>query len=144
MRNNKLAGRERTFFEMGDREPPRLLGMYLMPIALGIGSEYESVFLLREERAFVERLRSFGPFELHIASGVANTLCGPMGFLLCWFPPIMPNCPYASYEVLVSPEPGHFSNSVVREAAQQTHIHLIILDENNETFDVVEFENVYG
>jgi hypothetical protein len=76
-------------------------------------------------------------------SGAVRTSAGPMIFMIWWFPPIVSHTPYASYELLLSPFPPPGISQVMEEASRQTHLHMVILDENHEVFDVVEFENVY-
>lgn len=144
MRNNRLAGPERAFFAKWNWQIPFQIGMVLFPILLDEASEPEAILLLREERSFIKKLQSYGPIELNVASGLVKTSKGPVGFLLCWFPPITNGAPYASYEIMVSPQSDHFSHSPLRMAAEQSHIHLMILDEQEEIIDVIEFENIYG
>jgi hypothetical protein len=64
--------------------------------------------------------------------------------MLWWFPPILDDMPYALYELLISPSPQPTISGLLEKASRQTHLHLVILDEEQEVFDVVEFENVYG
>jgi hypothetical protein len=66
-----------------------------------------------------------------------------MIFMMWWFPPIISHKPYASYELLLSPFPLTAISQVLEEASRQTHLHMVILDEKHEVFDVLEFKNVY-
>jgi hypothetical protein len=52
--------------------------------------------------------------------------------------------PYATYELLISPSPAPGISQVLENASKQSHLHLVIVDEQHRVFDVVEFENVYG
>lgn len=144
MRNNMLQGPEKTFFAKWNWQIPFQIGMILFPVLLNEASEPEAMLVLREERSFIKKLQSHGPLELHVSSGLANTSKGPAGFLLAWFPPIIDGRAFASYELMISPEPEHFTQSALRMAAEQSHMHLMVLDEREEIVDVVEFENVYG
>lgn len=60
------------------------------------------------------------------------------------FGPTVSGAPYAAYELLIplSPQPG--LSQVLEDGSRQTHLHLVILDEEHEILDVVEFQNVYG
>jgi hypothetical protein len=144
MRNNKLSGPEGAIFGKWNWQIPFKIGMILFPILLDEANEPQAMFVLREDSGFIKRLQSHGPIQLHVGSGLVNTSKGPVGFLLAWFPPLTDGQPFASYEMMVSPQSDHFSQSALRMAAEQSHIHLMILDEQEEIIDVVEFENVYG
>ena len=103
----------------------------------------EAVLILREERKFMSELREFGPLTLNIKSGAVRTIAGPVIFMMWWFPPIVSHAPYAGYELLLSPFPPTGIPQVFEDASRQTHLHMVILDENHEVFDVLEFKNVY-
>jgi hypothetical protein len=104
----------------------------------------ETVLILREERKFMTELREHGPYTLNIKSGAVRTSAGPVVFMVWSFSPTVSGAPYAAYELLLplSPLPG--IAKVLEEGSHQTHLHLVILDEDHEVFDVVEFKNVYG
>ena len=99
----------------------------------------EAVLVLKEDREFLNELKQRGPLKLQVNAGAANTTSGPILFMLWWFPPLTNKRPYASYELLFSP----LKTEPLEIASRQTHIHLLIVDEFNQVFDVVEFENVY-
>jgi hypothetical protein len=104
----------------------------------------ETVLILREERQFMSELREHGPFTLNIKSGAVRTSAGPVIFMVWWFPPTVSGAPYAAYELLLPLLPLPGISEVLEEGSRQTHLHLVILDEGHEIFDVVEFKNVYG
>ena len=137
-------GDGQVYFAKWNWQVPFQIGMILFPVLFDEASEPEAMLVLREERSFIKELQSRGPLQLHIGSGLANTSKGPIGFLLAWFPPILDGNPFACYELMVSPQSDHFTQSPLRMAAEQSHIHLMILDEQEEIIDVIEFENMYG
>ena len=100
--------------------------------------------ILRESRTFLTELRKQGPYQLRLNAGIVKTSAGPIIFLLWWFPPQIDGKPFAGYELLISPKPGPSGTDLLRRAALQTHLHLVILDEHQEVFAVLEFENTYG
>ena len=143
MRNNAFPKGQTWHFEYADWLNAAPSGVHLNTLTLMPEVGPEAVLILREERKFMSELREFGPFTLNIKSGAVRTSAGPMIFMIWWFPPIVSDTPYASYELLLSPFPPTGISQVIEEASRQTHLHMVILDENHEVFDVVEFKNVY-
>lgn len=99
----------------------------------------EVVLVLTENRGFLNQLRQPGPFQLRLNAGAVNTSGGPIIFMLWWFPPLINNRPFAGYELLQNPQYA----GLLELASKQTNLHLVILDERQEIFDIVEFENTY-
>lgn len=120
------------------------LGIHLNVLSLmqSIGSE--TVLVLREERQFLDDLRLHGAFTLNLKSGAVRTSAGPVIFMVWWFSPAVNGVPYAAYELLISPLTSPPIAKALEIASHQTHLHLVMLDERHEVFDVVEFENVYN
>jgi hypothetical protein len=143
VRNNVFPKGQTWHFECADWPTPAPTGIHLNTLTLMAEIGPEAVLILREERRFMNQLREFGPFTLNIKSGAVRTSAGPIIFMMWWFPPIVSHTPYASYELLLSPLPPPGISQLVEEASHQTHLHMVILDENHEVFDVVEFKNVY-
>ena len=143
MRNNAFPKGQTWNFECADWETGVPSGVHLNTLTLMPEVGPEAVLILREERKFMSELREFGPFTLNIKSGAVRTSAGPIIFMTWWFPPMVGHTPYASYELLLSPMPPPGISHVIEEASHQTHLHMVILDENHEVFDVVEFTNVY-
>ncbi|MDE3104159.1 MAG: hypothetical protein KGK08_03195 [Acidobacteriota bacterium] len=144
MRNNAFPKGQKWHFECAKWHTPAPIGVHLNPVTLVPEMGPETVLILREKRKFMNELRQFGPLTLNIKSGAVRTSAGPVVFMTWWFPPIVACTPYASYELLLSPLPQSGISQLIEEISRQTHIHLVIFDENHEIFDVVEFENVYN
>lgn len=68
---------------------------------------------------------------------------GPIIYMMWWFPPLVSNTPDASYGLLLSPSPPPGISQLIEGVLHQPHLHMVILDENHEVFDVVEFKDVY-
>lgn len=143
IRNNAFRKSQKWIFECGNWPTPAPFGVHLNTLTLAPEIGPEAALILREERKFLSELREFGPFTLNIKSGAVRTSTGPILFMIWWLPPIVANVPYASYELLLSPSPPTWISQILTEVSRQTHLHLVILDEKHEVFDVVEFENVY-
>lgn len=144
MRNNAFPKGQKWHFECDNWPTPAPFGVHLNTLTLMPSLGPETVVILREEAKFMSELRQHGPFTLNIKSGAVKTSAGPVIFMVWWFPPTVNSAPYAAYELLLplSPPPG--ISQVLEEGSRQTHLHLVILDEHHEIFDVVEFKNVYG
>lgn len=144
MRNNAFPKGQTWHFECANWPTPAPFGVHLNTLTLMSEIGPETVLILREERKFVTELREHGPFSLNIKSGAVRTSAGPVVFMVWWFAPRVGSAPYAAYELLLplSPLPG--ISQALDDGSRQTHLHLVILDEHHEIFDVVEFKNVYG
>jgi hypothetical protein len=104
----------------------------------------EVVLIVKENVRFVDQIRTQGPLRLMLKGGAVRTSAGPVLFMIWCFPPLINNSPFAAYELLTSPESSPNGRELLAAACRQTHLHLVILDENEEILDVVEFENKYG
>jgi hypothetical protein len=144
MTNNAFPKGRKWNFSLDNRNDPAPAGIHFNSATLMQEIGQETVLILREQRQFMTDLRKHGPFVLNIKSGAVRTSAGPIVFMLWWFPPILDDMPYALYELLISPSPQPTISGLLEKASRQTHLHLVILDEEQEVFDVVEFENVYG
>jgi hypothetical protein len=144
MRDNAFPKGQKWRFECYHWPTPAPFGVHLNTLTLMPSLGPETVLVLREDRKFLSELREHGPFTLNIKSGAVRTSEGPVVFMVWWFPPTVNDAPYAAYELLLplSPLPG--ISQVLEEGSRQTHLHLVILDEDHEIFDIVEFKNVYG
>jgi hypothetical protein len=144
VRNNALPKGQKWHFECDHWPTPAPFGVHLNTLTLMPSLGPETVLVLREERKFMSGLREHGLFTVNIKSGAVRTSAGPVIFMVWWFSPIVNGAPYAAYELLLplAPEPG--ISQVLEKGSRQTHLHLVILDEAHEIFDVVEFKNVYG
>jgi hypothetical protein len=142
--NNKFAFQGKRHFSKGDWQIPNGLGIHFNVATLQAEVGPEVILIFSEIRTFLIELRNQGPYQLRLNSGIMNTSAGPIIFLLWWFPPLIEGRPFAGYELLISPKSGPFGTDLLNQADLQTHLHLVILDECQEVFAVVEFENTYG
>lgn len=144
MRDNAFPKGQKWHFECDHWPTQAPIGVHLNTLTLMPQLGPETVLVLREDRKFMTELREHGPFRLNIKSGAVRTSDGPVIFMIWWFSPTVDGAPYAAYELLLplSPLPG--ISQVLEVGSRQTHLHLVILDEDHEIFDVVEFKNVYG
>jgi len=143
-KNNKFAFQGKRNFTKVDWQIPSASGVHFNVATLQPEVGPEVILLFSERRAFLTELRNQGPYQLRLNSGIVKTTAGPIIFLLWWFPPLIDGKPFAGYELLVSPRSGPSGTEFLNRAALQTHLHLLMLDEHQEVFAVVEFENTYG
>lgn len=141
-RNKFILGGKRHFTK-GVWAVPNQAGVHLNTAMLDPEIGPEVAVFLSENRGFLNQLRQQGPFQLRLNAGAVNTSAGPVLFMLWWFPPLINKRPFAGYELLISPDQGDAGTELLEQASRQTHLHLVILDEKQEIFDVVEFENNY-
>lgn len=144
IKNNKFAFQGKRNFTKGDWQIPSAFGVHFNAATLQVEVGPEVILLLSERRAFLTELRNQGPYQLRLNSGIVKTSAGPIIFLLWWFSPLIDGKPFAGYELLISPKPGPSGVDLLAQVASQTHLHLVILDEHQDVFGVVEFENTYG
>jgi hypothetical protein len=139
-KNNKFRfGGKRHFVSDGVLGVPTQAGIRLDTTTLAPEIGPEVVLIFTENRGFLNQLRQQGPFQLRLNAGAVNTSAGPILFMLWWFPPLVNKRPFAGYELLVNPD----RTGLLELASKQTHLHLVILDEKQQVFDVVEFANTY-
>ncbi len=140
MRDTRLGSRSH-FEARGFDLDIAQIGMTIMKATLSPQVGPETILVLKEQRSFFESLMKLAPLSLMLNSGAARTSAGPIFFALWWFPPMTNNRPYAAYETFWNPM-GDMA--IICDAAEQSHLHLVILDEAGEIIDVVEFENNYN
>ena len=140
IKENKFRlGGKRHFVNEGLLPASTQAGVRFVTTTLDPEIGAEVALVLTETREFLNQLRQQGPFQLRLNAGARNTSAGPILFMLWWFPPLVNKRPFAGYELLANPAgPG-----LLGLASKQTHLHLVILDDKQQIFDVVEFENNY-
>jgi hypothetical protein len=141
---NKFVSGGKRHFVKGTWAIPSQAGVNLNTATLDPEIGPEVALILTENRELLNQLRQQGPFQLRLNAGAVNTSAGPILFMLWWFPPLINKRPFAGYELLISPDlRSSKGTEILEQASRQTHLHLVILDEKQEIFDVVEFENNY-
>lgn len=143
VRDNKFRSRDKRHFIKGEWHVPSAFGVHFNVATLEAEVGPEVILLLHESRSFLTALRSQGPYQLRLNSGITSTSAGPIIFMLWWFPPLIKGKPFAGYELLTSPKTGPSGTDLLNQAASQSHLHLVMLDDHQEIFGVVEFKNTY-
>jgi len=64
---------------------------------------------------------------LKLKAGIVATAYGPVLFLIWWIPPVVNGRPMALYEQVMNPLYSKTSE-VLRRVADQTHLHVLIVD----------------
>jgi hypothetical protein len=143
--NNKLS--TRTKFVLGptpliDAVPDS--GILPMPAILEDGIGSEMVLLLVDKTPFIHQMAKLRPFNLYVKTGLVQTSCGPLLFLLFHVPtPGKPGTPFAMLDYHVD----LFNPSMLatwRDLARQTHWHLVLVDGKGTVLNLLEFPNVYA
>ena len=81
--------------------------------------------------------------NLNLKAGIAETVFGPVMFLIWWIPPLVNGRPFAFYEQLLNPlHPG--TTHILQQFADQTHLHMLLLDQTGKVHNLFEFENTFG
>jgi hypothetical protein len=102
----------------------------------------ETVLILTDITPFAYELKRRQPFEVHLTSGAAQTSLGPVLFLFWWMPPFIDGKPFALYEHILNPtHTGTLAG--LRQTAEQTHLHLLLVGPGGKLLDLYKFENVF-
>ena len=118
---------------------PPLLGCGLKKAVLDPETGPETILILTDTTPFAYDLARRRPFELRLTSGAVRT-----GFVPGFFghAPNTNGKPFALYEHILNPtHTGTLSG--LQQAAEQTHLHLVLVGPGSELLDVYEFENVF-
>jgi hypothetical protein len=102
----------------------------------------EIVVMLTDPTPFAYELKR-DRFALRLKSGVVQTSVGPILFLLWWIPPVTNGEPFALYEHILNPTDAGVLE-MLRQVAQQTHLHLLLIGPDQALLDVYEFESTFG
>jgi hypothetical protein len=83
-----------------------------------------------------------GERKLHLHSGIASTRCGPVLFLIWWIPPLVQGRPTAFYEQIMNPL-SLGTAQILNKLASQSHLHLLLVDQQGRFADLIEFRNIF-
>jgi len=84
-----------------------------------------------------------GSLNLNLKAGIAATAYGPVLFLIWWMPPIVDGRPLAFYEQVMNPLYAKTSETLLR-LANQTHLHVLLIDVIGQVLTVFECRNTFG
>jgi hypothetical protein len=81
--------------------------------------------------------------QLNLKAGIAATAYGPVLFLIWWIPPVVNGRPVALYEQVMNPLYSKTSE-VLRRVADQTHLHVLVVDVTGRVLNLFEYQNTFG
>jgi hypothetical protein len=90
-----------------------------------------------------EELLAKRTLTIELKAGIASTKYGPVLFLVWWMPPMANGKPFALYEQLMNPLNLGVSGILAR-VADQTHLHIVLLNIDGQVQTVFEYENNFG
>lgn len=119
-------------------------GVYYLHVTLDPEVGEEVVLVIYDPTEFIYQLAEVKPFRFHTASLAVNTSYGPVFVFLFWVTdPADERKVFAAFD-----KPVNFSKPEMIEPwiklRDQTHLHLFLIDAEQEVQGFYEFENVYG
>lgn len=103
----------------------------------------EVVLFIRDQTAFMEKLRLINPFRFMMKNGIAKTSYGNLVFFLFWVEdPSDTQKPFSMWDWYVNPIED-YSADLLDKMSRQTHWHLFLIGENNQQENFFEFKNRY-
>ena len=122
----------------------RNAGIFYLSLILDKEVGEEEVLIIFDPTEFIYKLRDVVPFNFYMSSVELNTSYGPVYSFLFWV-----TDPKDNHEAFaVFDKPIDISKpQLIRpwlKLANQTHIHLLLLDKNYETAGFYEFDNTFG
>ncbi|MBS1553087.1 MAG: hypothetical protein JST15_13560 [Bacteroidetes bacterium] len=119
-------------------------GIYYLSVALDEKVGEEVVLIIYDDSDFNNKLVNVKPFRFVMSSIAVNTNYGPVGvFIFSVENPLDKNIPFALYD-----KPVNIANyNMIKpwlELANQTHIHLLLVNKKYDVVGFYEFENTYN
>lgn len=139
--NNQLAPERRDWGGMAFSSLPPGSGILFEEVTLDERIGPEVVALLIDPEP--DELLAKASLNLNLKAGIASTEYGPILFLIWWIPPIVNGRPSAFYEQVMNPLYSTTSE-VLRRAADQTHLHVLLIDVTGRVLTVFEYQNTFG
>lgn len=139
--NNRIAPLRRDWSNIALALQPHGSGVLFEQMTLDERIGPEAVLLLIETAP--EELMEKQKLMLELKAGVAATNYGPILFLLWWIPPLVDGRPFAFYEQLMNPMYPH-TFEILTRVAEQTHLHVVLLNNSSQILTVFEYENSFG
>ncbi|MBZ5547983.1 MAG: hypothetical protein LAO22_08430 [Acidobacteriia bacterium] len=139
--NNRIAPERRDWSHIVFNGLPPGPGVYFEEAALDERIGVEAVALLIDPEP--SELLTNVNLNLNLKSGIAATAYGPVLFLIWWIPPIINGLPSAFYEQVMNPL--YFKTSeVLCRLADQTHLHVLLVDATGQVLTVFEYKNTFA
>ena len=139
--HNGLAPKRRDWSGMIFNGMPAGSGVLFEEVTLDSGIGPEAVALLIDPEP--DKLLAQPSLKLNLKSGIAATDYGPVLFLIWWIPPIVNGRPIAFYEQVMNPMYPKTSEVLCR-LADQSHLHVLLLDGTGRVQNLFEYENNFG
>ncbi|MBS4058094.1 MAG: hypothetical protein KGZ82_12300 [Bacteroidales bacterium] len=122
----------------------RKAGIYYLTLVLDKEVGEEVVLIIFDPTTFIYELGNVNPFSFHMCHLVVKTNFGPVFSFLFWVD--NPKNPFTAFSIydkpIILPNPESIKPWEI--LANQTHIHLILLDKYYETVKLFEFYNNFG
>src|SRR5271165_911020 len=138
--NNQLAPECRDWSGMVFSGLPSRLGVLFEEVTLDECIGPEAVALLIDPKP--AELLAKVSVKLNLKSGIAATAYGPVLFLIWWIPPVDNGRPVALYEQVMNPLYSKTSE-VLRRVADQTHLHVLVVDVTGQVLNLIEYQNTF-
>jgi hypothetical protein len=139
--NNQLEPEHRDWSYMAFDSPPPGPGVLFEEVTLDERIGAEAVALLMGPEP--DDLVANQSLNLNLKAGIAMTAYGPVLFLIWWIPPIVNGLPSEFYEQVMNPL-SLKTSEVLRRLADQTHLHVLLIDGSGQVLTVFEHKNVFG
>jgi hypothetical protein len=139
--NNQIGPERLDSIWMGFNGLPSGPGVLFEEVTLDERIGAESVALLIDPEPY--ELLTRVNLNLKLKAGIAATAYGPVLFLIWWIPPIINGTPFASYEQVMNPL-NVKTSEVLRNLADQTHLHVLLIDAISRVLTVFEYPNTFG
>jgi hypothetical protein len=139
--NNRIGPERRDWSYMSFVGLPPEAGVLFEEVTLDerIGAEAVALLIDPEPNGLLAILSP----NLNLKAGIAATAYGPVLFLIWWIPPIVDGQPSAFYEQVMNPLYSKTSE-VLRRLADQTHLHVLLVDMVGQVLTVYEYQNTFG
>jgi hypothetical protein len=143
--NNKWIHGERNFVMPRPRQGfMEEVGIYYLHLILDKNIGEEIVLIIYDPTDFIHDLAALKPFHFFSSSVAVNTSFGPVYSFIFWV--TYPQDTEKSFAIF--DKPVDLSKPQLIEPwiklANQTHLHLLLVDKNYETQGFYEFENDFG
>jgi hypothetical protein len=139
--NNQLAPECRDWSGIVFSGLPPASGVLFEEVTLDERIGPEAVALLIDPKP--AELLAKVSVQLNLKADIAATAYGPVLFLIWWIPPVVNGRPLALYEPVMNPLYSKTS-VVLRRVADQTHLHVLVVDVAGQVLNLFEHPNTFG
>ena len=118
-------------------------GIYHLQIKAFEEVGYETLLILYDDTDFINEIAAVQPFQFELSPFAVNTTYGPIaGFLFWVVSPSNRNEPFCLFDKPIDISKA-YSLEPWKELAGQTHLHLLLLNKQQEIVDLFEFPNSF-